>query len=213
MSGWRDIDNELAAHGIRMGPVSPCSTDGSRAQCPLHREHSLHYLGRARDYGDKRSDCLAIVEHLRPFAQGASPVLCQLFYAPTNDWWVNGRNLNRGAIGDHDDHVHAAISEGAAFPHPVQEDDMPITILDPKALPDAVGRQPNWEIDAKGDIYCWDGARQLKSLSQVARNFPAISGAVLHPSNDGVILFGADGHFERDRGEWGRSSYTILVGM
>lgn len=77
--------------------------------CPMHVEGSNHYAGIARDYGDMSNDCHAIVAALIPFATGPNPVIIELYYAPTNTWLKNGRQLSRSAIGDHDDHVHAAI--------------------------------------------------------------------------------------------------------
>jgi hypothetical protein len=125
VSDWPKIDAELHLAGIRIAPTTPCSTDGPRLQCGTHVPHSEHYEGRARDYGDHASDCEAIANHLRPYAQGPGHILDELFYAPTGDWWKNGTNLLRNQIGDHDDHVHAGIVAGASFP--VQQPPQPPT--------------------------------------------------------------------------------------
>lgn len=104
MSGWRDIDSYLATRGVRIGAPTPGQTTGG-----THAPNSYHYRGQARDYGDANSDCRAVVDALKPFATGPNPVIVELFYAPTNTWLKDGKQLSRAAIGDHDDHVHGAI--------------------------------------------------------------------------------------------------------
>lgn len=88
---------------------------------------------------------------------------------------------------------------------------MPRSIPDFKVPADASGRVPHWDIDEAGNIYCWDGSRQLTSLGKLVTSHPAIMDAFAHPSGDGVTLVGNDGRFEN--GEWAESTYTILVGM
>lgn len=84
----------------------------------MHVANSNHYKGLARDYGDAASDCRAVVSALLPFAGPNGPII-ELFYAPTNTWRKDGTQLNRAAIGDHDDHVHAAIApNGVLVPTP-----------------------------------------------------------------------------------------------
>lgn len=89
---------------------------------------------------------------------------------------------------------------------------MPRSIPDPKVPVGADGRVPHWAVDRDGNIYCWDRARQLKSLSQLDPHHAPIEDVALHPSDDGLILFGNDGHFEPSTGVWARSTYVILVG-
>lgn len=88
---------------------------------------------------------------------------------------------------------------------------MPRSIPDPKAPADPKGRVAHWDIDAAGNVYCWDGARQLTSLGKLTATHPPIADAFAHPSGDGVVLVGADGRLDGD--EWAESTYTILVGM
>lgn len=96
--------------------------------------------------------------------------------------------------------------------HTPQEPDMamPRSIPDPKTPADPFGRRPHWEVDTAGNVYCWDGARQLKSLGQLVSTHPPIVDIALAPSGDGVVLFGADGRLEN--GVWARSTYEILAG-
>lgn len=88
---------------------------------------------------------------------------------------------------------------------------MPRSISDLKVPADPMGRVPHWDVDKDGNIYCWDGARQLKSLSAFASSHPEIIDVFAHPSGDGMVLVGNDGRLEN--GEWAESTYTILVGM
>lgn len=98
-------------------------------------------------------------------------------------------------------------------PTPEEPMAMPRSIPDLKTPVGADGRVPHWAIDTQGNVYCWDRARQLKSLSAFTQTHPPIEDVAAHPSGDGVVLFGNDGHYEPASGVWARSTYTILVGM
>lgn len=131
--------------------------------------------------------------------------------------WVELGPWNNGPTGNgrwmHDHLLNAPVYSPNPQPSSsTMENPMPRTILDPKALPDASGRQPCWLVHADGSIYCWDGARQLRSLAQIDPGHVPIADVQVHPSGDGVILFGNDGHYDQAAGEWARSSYTVLVG-
>lgn len=107
-----------------------------------------------------------------------------------------------------------AVATPVSTPPPYPEDDtMPRHFLDPKRPADSKGRAPEWAVDRRGNIYCWNGARQLASLdSLTGGNHPDIEDAALDPSSDGLILFGADGHYEAPIDEWAQSTYKILAG-
>jgi hypothetical protein len=125
MSAWPDIDAFLQRQHIRIGPPRASQTTGGE-----HAAGSYHYKGLARDYGNADSDCAAVLRALEPFAHDGT--LLELFYAPTDTWLKNGQQLNRAAIGDHDDHVHAAIAADRSFPEmPAQgdEDDGDLVVL------------------------------------------------------------------------------------
>lgn len=109
MSDWRSIDAFLLGRGIRIGPPRLTQTTGG-----THAAGSYHYRGWARDYGDADSDVRAVLSALLPYARNGT--LLELFFAPTNTWLSHGRQLSRAAIGDHDDHVHAAIDPNRALP-------------------------------------------------------------------------------------------------
>lgn len=107
-------------------------------------------------------------------------------------------------------YLQAAV---APTPPPLPpEAPMAMVVIDPKAPADSHGRLPNWESDQDGNLYCWNGARQLRPLSSFAKVHPPIVAMLLEPTGDGVVLFGNDTHQEPD-GSWVRSTYKITVGM
>lgn len=110
---WREIDAYLRSRGIRFGYQGTFQTTGGR-----HAPGSLHYAGRARDYGDADSDCHGIYRVLEPFARQG--IIVELFWQ--NKGWKYGRWI--GQVGGHWDHVHAAIAAGKTLPRGGGEDDM-----------------------------------------------------------------------------------------
>ena len=107
---WQNMDCFLAEQGIRVGAPSLGQTTGGN-----HVPNSLHYEGRARDYGDADSDVWAIYYALLPYA-GPGGVVEELFWDPAGPG--GSRDLGRpvNPIGGHSDHVHAALYEGATLP-------------------------------------------------------------------------------------------------
>lgn len=133
MSGWNDIDAYLVARGVRIGPPTIGQTTGGTHTTA----RSFHYSGMARDYG-RDSDRLAIVAALAPLAQGAGAPIRELFYAPTNTFFDEGRpftpstKLREG----HQTHVHAAIrpdAELGAAPAGTPAGTGPVAVSAPEA--------------------------------------------------------------------------------
>ena len=94
----------------------------------------------------------------------------------------------------------------------IEENDMPMIVLDPKG-PDDLGRDSHWEFDRFGNAFNWNGARPLKSLSQLdpQPNLPIVA-VIPDPSGDGVVLMAGDTR-QDERGHWVRSTYRITVDM
>jgi len=93
MTGWADIDTHLQTLGVTIGPARLSQTTGGQ-----HVATSNHYRGLARDYGDADSDCVAVVEAMRPYLDQ----LLELYYAPMGIWYPSN-------VGGHGDHVHVAV--------------------------------------------------------------------------------------------------------
>jgi hypothetical protein len=110
---WRNIDAFLAAHGVRYGrPLVEQTTGGS------HKPNSLHYDGRARDYGQSNSDLKAILGVLRPYAIGADHVIEELFgltlYVDSGKIFAPTKSL----YASHQNHVHVGLRAGRTLPIP-----------------------------------------------------------------------------------------------
>jgi hypothetical protein len=110
---WRNIDQFLTAHGVRYGPPLVSQTTGGK-----HKPNSLHYDGRARDYGVSNSDLPAVMLMLRPYAIGPDHIIEELFglslyidsgkiFAPT-----------KALYASHQDHVHVGLRAGRLLPIP-----------------------------------------------------------------------------------------------
>lgn len=112
---WRSIDDYLTAKGVRYGAPTVSQTTGGD-----HAPNSLHYAGRARDYGRHTSDLPTILAELLPFAVGPDHKLQELFGLST--FWKHGRVITPSAElrNSHQDHVHAGLREGATLPRPAR---------------------------------------------------------------------------------------------
>lgn len=106
------IDRFLARRGIKFGSPILIQTTGGK-----HSKTSLHYFGRARDYGHTNSDVFAIAAALEPLARGPNPRLVELFWAPKNVFWKRGVEFDpsRDLFQMHLDHVHASLAQGATL--------------------------------------------------------------------------------------------------
>lgn len=111
MNGWRDLDAMLARAGLHVGEPTLSQTTGG-----VHVPTSLHYFGRARDYG-RASDAAGIANYLRRYAVGDNRLLDELFYSPLDIFYKNGAPFSPSAKlrADHQDHVHAGLRTGAVI--------------------------------------------------------------------------------------------------
>lgn len=107
------LDAFLTRKGIRFSspPRLNQATGGK------HAATSLHYYGRARDYGHSDSDLLAIAAALQPYAQGVKPRLVELFWSEKDIFWKRGAQFDpsRDLFQMHLDHLHASLAVGATF--------------------------------------------------------------------------------------------------
>lgn len=134
MEPWRSIDAFLGAKGIRYGSPTVGQTTGGQ-----HVKNSLHYAGRARDYGNHDSDVPAILAALLPFAVGPDHKLQELF--GHSIYWKNGRIHQPTAelYASHQNHVHAGLRLGAVLPRPARPlPEEPVMPDDPE-IPDITG--------------------------------------------------------------------------
>jgi len=116
--GWKLIHAYLRAQiGTKAAEPSKSQTTGGE-----HATTSNHFKGLAVDYGDANSDCKAVVAALEPFAK--TGLLSELYFAPTNTWFKNGRGLTQADIGGHQDHVHVAIKAGEVLPDDSEENEL-----------------------------------------------------------------------------------------
>lgn len=102
---WREIDEYLRACGIKVGEPTLGGTTGGK-----HAAGSLHYLGRARDYGQARNDMRGILRALEPYALCSPYFIEELFGL---DVYIDrGRRFSPSASlrAGHQDHVHAGLS-------------------------------------------------------------------------------------------------------
>lgn len=107
------------------------------------------------------------------------------------------------------------MAAGAPATHPIPWTEVPdmIPVVDTKAV-GPNGLTPNWESNAKGEMFAWNGARTLRNLADFAPEHPPIVAITAHPSGDGVILFGDDRREDPPgSGRYVRSTYAIRVGM
>lgn len=108
---WKEIDDYLRAHGVRIGPPTTGQTTGGG-----HSTNSYHYVGTARDYGLYDSDAAAVARCLHPIARMRRSPLAELFFGPLNIWYVDGNRVPGSSIGGHMDHCHAALAPGRHMP-------------------------------------------------------------------------------------------------
>lgn len=101
---WREIDAYLRNKHIRIGAPTTVQTTGGK-----HAAGSFHYSGTARDYGLYDSDAAAVAKALKPVAAMPNTPIAELFFAPLNIWYKNGRSISGSAIGGHRDHCHVAL--------------------------------------------------------------------------------------------------------
>lgn len=72
-----------------------------------HFRTSLHYKGKAVDFGDANND----VKKLLAFASWAKQnpgMFRELYYDPLG-WYIKNGQIQQGGIGGHGDHLHAAV--------------------------------------------------------------------------------------------------------
>ncbi|WP_321478152.1 peptidoglycan-binding domain-containing protein [uncultured Paludibaculum sp.] len=108
---WKEIDDYLRAHGVRIGPPTTGQTTGGG-----HATNSYHYIGTARDYGLYDSDAAAVACCLHPVARMRGTAIAELFFGPLNIWYVNGSRVPGSSIGGHMDHCHVALAPGRHMP-------------------------------------------------------------------------------------------------
>lgn len=110
---WRSVDAYLGALGIRYGSPTVGQTTGG-----THAPGSLHYSGRARDYGRSQSDMPAIISALLPFAEGPDHLIQELFGLGV--FWKSGRVITPSTSlrTAHQDHVHVGLRAGKVMPRP-----------------------------------------------------------------------------------------------
>lgn len=117
-AGWKLIHTYLRSQiGAKAAEPTKSQTTGGK-----HSATSNHFKGLAIDYGDANSDCKAVVAALEPFAR--TGLLSELYFAPTNTWFKNGRKLTQADIGGHQDHVHVAIKAGQVLPDDSEENEL-----------------------------------------------------------------------------------------
>ena len=113
MATWPNIDAHLDGEGIQHGePTGPQTTGGT------HAPGSLHYAGRARDYGNLDTPggnlgCDVIFRDLEQYAQGRDCILQELFWNPIGCWQ---RGVRIGPVAGHWDHCHAGLADGKLLP-------------------------------------------------------------------------------------------------
>jgi len=108
MLPWQTIDAYLLAKGVKVGAASLAQSTGG-----THVPTSYHYQGLARDYGSN-SNREAIAMALLALANGAAPVVIELFYSPLGIFYKNGKKFTPDdkLRRDHMDHVHVAVRGG-----------------------------------------------------------------------------------------------------
>jgi hypothetical protein len=130
---WRNIDRFLTECRVKIGLPTVGQTTGG-----AHKPNSLHYQGRARDYGQSGSNLRDIITVLRPFAIGPDHTLEELFGLDT--YIDNGRILSpsKGLWASHQDHVHVALRAGRVLPIPAADQEE-ATMADNPDLPNIEG--------------------------------------------------------------------------
>ncbi len=99
---WRSIDAYLSRAGVRIAPPGPGQTTGGR-----HADGSLHYDGRARDYG-RASPFTAILRLLEPIALDPNGPIEELFGPGISI--KNGRRIRQ--VPGHESHTHVGLKKG-----------------------------------------------------------------------------------------------------
>lgn len=113
MASWPNIDAHLDGEGIPHGAPTWVQTEGG-----THSATSLHYQGRARDYGNLdtpggNAGCNDIYRDLVRYASGPGYILQELFWNPIG-CWQRGNPI--GPVAGHWDHVHAGLALGKFLP-------------------------------------------------------------------------------------------------
>lgn len=107
-SGWQQITGYLDSKGIAY--IVTSTTGGG------HVEGSLHYQGKAVDMvGSGNSSMMDIFKTLA--AGNPVPGINELFFDPAGYYYDEGMRHD-GAIGDHEDHVHAATFDQGGVIYP-----------------------------------------------------------------------------------------------
>jgi hypothetical protein len=107
---WLEIDDYLIAHGLRVGEATSGQITGGH-HAAHHGHLSNHYFGTARDYGVHDSDAHGIARRLEFIATQQNGPISELYFAPLDIWYKDGRRVEDGArvIGGHLDHCHVAL--------------------------------------------------------------------------------------------------------
>jgi hypothetical protein len=103
-NGGKQTYKDLLALGQRFGlriDGSNQTTGGS------HADGSLHYAGRAVDFGDAKNS-RAQLRALAAWARRNAHRVKEFYYDPLG-WYIKDGKVIKGAIGGHGDHVHIAM--------------------------------------------------------------------------------------------------------
>ncbi|MEP7363470.1 MAG: peptidoglycan-binding domain-containing protein [Acidobacteriota bacterium] len=104
---WQEIDEYLKRRNVRIGPPIKEQTTGGN-----HEPTSYHYKSLARDYGLWDSDAATVAKTLEPVARSHNSPIFELFFAPLNIWYKEGRPIDGSRVGGHQDHCHVALRQG-----------------------------------------------------------------------------------------------------
>lgn len=102
---WEQLDEFVRDHNLDPGPATCGQTTGG-----THADGSLHYPGRARDYGAAGVDHIAIAHLFEPLAQGPNYLIEELFCEQIGMRWSHGKV---STFQDHPNHTHVGIRDGA----------------------------------------------------------------------------------------------------
>jgi len=111
---WKRIIVAVKLLGLRCGVPSVGQTTGGH-----HASASLHYEGRAVDFGVATSDSARIARALAPYAKGPDAPICELIFNGTsvdeafkNGSWIGAAGYGRATWQEHRDHVHVGVRAG-----------------------------------------------------------------------------------------------------
>lgn len=190
---WRSIDAYLAAKGVRFGPPTIGQTTGG-----THAKSSLHYVGRARDYGRSNSDLARILVELKPFAAGPAHLIQELYGVAT--YWKSGRPIvpSRSLRASHQDHVHVGLRADALLPDerppPPLEVPPRMNVTISGVVVDVL-KAPGggvWMLTDVGAIYAWE-CEDKGAPNRHPEYWAGRRAARLEPLGDGYSVVASDG--------------------